>query len=119
MSAQPKFHVAGWLAGSLFALVAANFLLILFASGMDVLLGQPPQFMVPAFSLIVAATALVAVRRSKARATEAVAREVSEYRARRNRATTAPAYVAMTIIRRPYVAAAEAQKTNEWKGAVQ
>lgn len=119
MSAQPKFHVAAWLAGSLFALLAVNFLLILFVSGTDIFLGQPPQLMAPLFALLVAATALVAVRRTKARATEVYASEVSERKSRRNRATTAPAYVAMTIIRRPYVAAAQAQEPNEWKGAVQ
>ncbi|MEK6410293.1 MAG: hypothetical protein AABN34_25515 [Acidobacteriota bacterium] len=117
MSAQPKFHVAAWLAGSLFALLAVNFLLILFVSGTDILLGQPPQVMVPLFALLVAATALVAVRRTKARATEVFASEVSERKSRRNGATTTPAYVAMTIIRRPYVAAALAP--DEWRGAIQ
>jgi len=127
MSAQPKnFSVVGWLAGSLFAFLAANFLLTLSVSGMDIFLGQPPQFIVPLFALLVACTTLVAVRRSKARATEVFASatevfasEVSERKPRRNRATMAPAYVAMTIIRRPYVAAAEAREPEEWKGAVQ
>lgn len=117
MSAQPKFHVAAWLTGSLFALLAVNLLLILFVSGMDIFLGQPPQVMAPLFALLVASTALVAARRSKARATEVFSREVSERKPRRTRATAAPAYVAMTIIRRPYVAAAQAP--DEWKGAVQ
>lgn len=119
MSAQPKFRVAGWLAGSLFALLAANFLLILFVSGLDVFLGQPPQFMVPLFALLIASMALVAARRSKARGTEVFANEVSERKPRRNRARTVPAYVAMTIIRGPYVAAAQAQEPNEWKGVIQ
>jgi hypothetical protein len=120
MSAEPKqFSVVHWLAGSLFALLAVNVLLILFVSGTDIFLGQPPQVMAPLFALLVASTAVVAARRSKARATEVFASEVSERTSRRNRATTAPAYVAMTIIRRPYVAAAQAQEPNEWKGAVQ
>lgn len=118
MSAQPKFHAAAWLAGSLLALLAVNVLLILFVSATDIFLGQPPQVMVPLFALLVASTALVAARRSKARATEVFSREVSERKPRRTRATTAPAYVAMTIISRPYVAA-QAQEPNEWKGAIQ
>jgi hypothetical protein len=119
MSAQPKFHVAAWLAGSLFALLAVNLLLILVVSGADIFLGQPPQLMVPLFALLVASTAVVALRRSKARATEVFASEVSERKLRRSRATTAPAYVAMTVIRRRFVAAAQAPGPNEWKGAVQ
>jgi hypothetical protein len=120
MSAQPKnFSVLGWMAGSLFAFLAANFLLILFVSGMDIFLGQPPQFIVPLFALLVASTTLVAVRRSKARATEVFASAVSERKPRRTRVTAAPAYVAMTIIRRPYIEAAQAQEPEEWKGAVQ
>jgi hypothetical protein len=119
MSARPKFHVAAWLAGSLFGLLTANVLLILFVSGTDIFLGQPPQAMAPLFALLVASTAVVALRRSKARAPEVSSREVSERTSQRNRATTAPAYVAMTIIRRPYVEAAQAQEPNEWKGTVQ
>jgi hypothetical protein len=119
MSSQPKFHVAGWVAGSLCALLAANFLLILFVSGIDVFLGQPPQFMVPIFALLVASTALVVARRSKTRSTEVFARDASERKPQRHRATTTPAYVAMTIISRPYVEPAQAQEATGWKGVIQ
>lgn len=119
MSARPGFHIARWLTGGLFALLAVNFLLIAFVSGMDIFLGQPPQLMVPAFALLVASSALVVARSSTARATEASASEVSERKPRRNRARTEPAYAAMTIIGRPYVEAAQTLEHNEWKGAIQ
>jgi hypothetical protein len=56
-------RILGWLAGSLLALLAVNLLLVLFVAGTDVLLGQPPQVAAPVFGVIVAAAALVAIRR--------------------------------------------------------
>src|SRR5260370_37708859 len=64
MAAHPKFRISAWLAGSLFGLLVINLMLVVFVSGADVLLGQPPQVMAPLFALIVAAAALVSGRRS-------------------------------------------------------
>lgn len=125
MSAQPRFHFSGWLAGSFFSLLVANFFLILFVAGVDVLLGQPPQFMAPLFGLLmVSSTVLIAVHRRRARAAEVFVDERSEgdlkpsTKRRLKSAPQAPAYRSMTIIRRPSVYASSSAD-GEWKGAVQ
>jgi hypothetical protein len=102
------------LAGSTFALLIANLFLILFVSGTDIFLGQPPQLMTPLFSLIVSSGAMVLVHRSSVRATQTVGDEV-ETRAEgsRNRklksVSQVPAYQSMTVIRRQPVEAASVE----------
>lgn len=121
MKPQPQFRWSGWLIGSLVGLVAANCFLVLFVAGVDVLLGQPPQFMVPLVALLIASVSLALSRRRRAldesSATEAnvATNDSTKFRQRQ---LHAPAYVAMTIIRRSPVQAAS---TNEehWKGTVQ
>jgi len=119
---QPQFRLSGWVAGSLFGLLAANCFLILFVAGIDVFLGQPPQFMVPMVALLIASGSLVLSRRHRAPAESDAAEAVTA-------ATNAspgswlhqpiePAYVAMTIIRRPPLPA-PATVDDHWKGAVQ
>jgi hypothetical protein len=125
MSARPRFHFSGWLAGSFFSLLVANFLLILLVAGVDVLLGQPPQFMEPLFGLlIVSSTLLIAVHRRKARAAEVFVDDRSEgdlkpsTKRRRKSTPQAPAYHSMIIIKRPSVYAAS-PAGDEWKGTIQ
>lgn len=123
MKTPPQFRLSGWVAGSLFALVVANFFLMLFVTGADVLLGQPPQLMVPLFALLFASGALILSRRRSAQvesyATDRAGNaETIPARGSRQRQSNAPAYVAMTIIRRPPVMASAASDDN-WQGVVQ
>jgi hypothetical protein len=122
MKSWPQLRVSGWVAGSLFGLVAANFFLVLLVAGADVFLGQPPQLMVPLFALLVASSAMLLGRRRSARVESNVAdiagsAETIIPPAHRQWQSDAPAYVAMTIIRRPPVIASAAGNDN-WKGAV-
>jgi hypothetical protein len=124
MSARSILRISGWLAGSVFALLLANLFLVLFVSGTDIFLGQPPQFTLPLFSLFTVSAVLIAVHRSKTRAVDVVsdgsrARSATVRGRRRKAPEQVPAYLSMTIIRRPYVAAAHSPETNEWKGAIQ
>ena len=123
MKTPSQFRLLGWVAGSLFVLVVANFFLMLFVAGADVFLGQPPQLMVPLFALLFASGALMLSRRRRAQvesyATEMAGNaETTPSPGTRRRQSNAPAYVAMTIMRRPPVMASTASKDN-WKGAVQ
>lgn len=124
MSVRLMFRISGWLAGSVVALLLTNLLLVLFVSGTDIVLGQPPQFTLPLFSLFTVSVVLIVVRRSKSRAVDMTsdgsrARSATVTDGRRKAAQQAPAYLSMTIIKRPYVAAAHSPETNEWKGAIQ
>jgi len=115
-----QFRLLGWVAGSLFV---ANFFLMLFVAGADVFLGQPPQLMVPLFALLFASGVLMLSRRRGAQiesyATEMAGNaETIPAPGTRRRQSNAPAYVAMTIMRRPPVMASTASNDN-WKGAVQ
>jgi Flp pilus assembly protein TadB len=115
MKASSKFRLSGWVTGSLFALVVANFFLMLFVAGADVFLGQPPQLMVPLFALMFVSVALRLSRRRKARV-ESYATDMADSAetapSPRSRRSDAPAYVAMTIIRRPPVMASAASNDN-------
>jgi hypothetical protein len=123
MKTQPRFRLSGWVAGSLIGLVVANFFLVLFVTGVDVFLGQPPQFMVPLFALMIASVALALSHRRRAQSesnisakTDRAATTASPWSRRRR--PNAPAYIAMTIIRRPPVLASSGGD-NHWKGVVQ
>lgn len=117
-----RFSITTWLVGSLIGAVIVDLALVCFVSGTDLLLGQSPQLMVPMFALIVSSCALVAVQRLNARVVEAAVDETSAKESRRVRtpksAPQAPAYLSMTIIKRPSVYAAS-PTGDEWKGAVQ
>jgi hypothetical protein len=117
-----SFSLSAWLFGSLLAFVLINLGLICLVSGVDVLLGQPPQFILPLFALLIASASL---RLSRSRAPQAEALPESEpasggtSAARRPRhRENAPVYVSMTIIKRPPVYASS-PVSDEWKGAVQ
>lgn len=123
MKTQPRFRWSGWIAGSLCGLVAANLFLILFVAGVDVFLGQPPQFMVPLFALLLASGSLALSRWRRAQVesystAEAGNAKMTASPQSRQRQPNAPAYVAMTIIRRPPVLASSVGD-DHWKGAVQ
>lgn len=122
MKTSSKFRLSGWGTGSLFALVVANFFLMLLVAGADVFLGQSPQLMVPLFALMFVSGALMLSHRRKARvesyATDmAGSAEMAPSPGSRRR-SDAPAYVAMTIIRRPPVMASATSNDNR-RGAVQ
>ena len=72
MSARSILRATGWLAGSAFALLIANLILIVFVSGTDIFLGQAPQLMGPLFAVIVSSGAVVLVHRSSVRVTQTV-----------------------------------------------
>jgi hypothetical protein len=119
---RPSFSVSAWLFGSLLAVVLINLVLVCVVSGADLLLGQPPQFIVPLCALLIGCTTLMLIRR---RAPQAEALPESELAmggttaARRPRHhENAPGYVSMTIIKRPPVYAST-PASDEWKGAVQ
>jgi hypothetical protein len=122
MSARFIFRISGWLAGSVFALLLTNLVLILFVSGTDVFLGQPPQFMLPLFSLFAVSAVLIAVRRSKTPATVASdgsrARSATVRDGRRKAAQEVPAYLSMTVIRRPSLHVSSSG-SEQWRGTVQ
>lgn len=105
-----RFSITSWLIGSLIAVVLADLAMVCFVSGTDLLFGQPPQLMAPLFALIVSSCALVAVQRWKVRTDGALRDDVSGVESRRRRRMNAgpqaPAYLSMTIIRRPSVPAA-------------
>lgn len=113
------FRWPGWLTGSLFALVAANCFLILFVAGIDVFLGQPPQFAGPLVVLLVAAGSLALSRRLRAPSAsdKATAGAAMDDCRKVRRRPDAPAYVAMTIIRRSS-AFSPAAKDDRWKGTI-
>lgn len=123
MSVRSILRISGWLAGSVFALLLTNFFLILFVSGTDIFLGQPPQFMLPLFSLFTVSVVLIVVRRSKTRAVD-VASAGSRTRSAtvrdrgRKAVRQAPAYLSMTIIRRPSIHASSSS-SEQWRGTVQ
>jgi hypothetical protein len=121
MKPQSRFRWSGWLAGSLVGMVAANCFLVLFVAGVDVFLGQPPQFMVPLVALLIASGSSVLSRRRRVPAegdgAHAFAPRNDSPRFRRCQ-PDAPAYLAMTIIRRPPVFA-RPSNNDRWKGAVQ
>ena len=124
MSARSILRISGWLTGSVFALLLTNLILILFVSSTDIFLGQPPQFMLPLFSLFTVSAVLIAVHRSKTRAVDMAsdgsrARSATVTDGRRKAAQQAPAYLSMTVIRRPSVQASHSSETSEWKGAIQ
>ncbi|MGA9772015.1 MAG: hypothetical protein WBV94_23490 [Blastocatellia bacterium] len=109
--------------GSLLALIVANFFLILFVAGADVFLGQPPQLMVPLFALMLASGALMFSRRRRAQVEShtcdvAFNTKTIPVPGSQQRQLNVPAYVSMTIIRRPPVIASAEGKDN-WKGAIQ
>ena len=119
MKLPPTFRWPGWLAGSLFALVAANCFLVLFVAGIDVFLGRPPQFAVPLVALLVASGSLVLSRQRQAPAA-GDARDISAAttgRPENRRRANAPAYVAMTVIRRSPALNTTA-KHDCWKGII-
>ena len=123
MNGQPQFRLSSWVAGSLCGLVVANLFLILFVAGVDIFLGQQPQLIMPLFALLVASGSLALSRRRNARAeTYSTAEEgdgkMTASAESQKREQDAPAYVAMTIIRRPSVFAQRPGDDN-WKGAVQ
>ena len=122
MKARPPFRFSGWITGSLLGLVAANCFLVLFVAGVDVFLGQPPQFMVPLVALLIASGSLVLSRRrriqAESEATGVGAATTNASPGFRQHPANAPAYVAMTIIRRPPVIA-QAAGDGHWKGVVQ
>lgn len=122
MKRSSKFRLSGWVTGSLFALVVANFFLMLLVAGADVFLRQPPQLMVPLFALMFVSGALMLNRRRKVRvesyATDMADSAETAPSPRSQRRSEAPAYVAMTIIRRPPVMASAASNNNR-RGAVQ
>lgn len=123
MKTPSQFQLSGWVIGSLFALVVANFFLVLFVAGADVILGQPPQLMVPLFALTFASGALMLSRRRRQQV-ENYATDIAGNAEKfpspgsRLRQSNAPAYVARTIIRRTPVMASTGSNDN-WKGAVQ
>jgi hypothetical protein len=119
MKPQPPFRMSGWVTGSLLGLVAVNFLLVLFVAGVDLFLGQPPQFLVPLVVLLIASASLLL---SCSPAAEREADETAKVAAKtlprsRWHPANAPAYIAMTIIRRP-PAQAQAMGDDRWKGVV-
>jgi hypothetical protein len=121
---RPFFSVSAWLFGSLLAIVLINLALICVVSGADLLLGQPPQFIVPLCALLMGCATLMLSRRRASQA-EALPESESEpamggtTAARRPRHhENAPGYVSMTIIKRPPVYASTPAR-DEWKGAVQ
>lgn len=122
MTPQPQFRFSAWVTGSLVGLVAANCFLVLSVAGVDVFLGQPPQFMVPLVALLIASGSLILSRRRRTQAeSDATGIGAATKNASpgfRQRPANAPAYAAMTIIRRLPV---QAQATGDeyWKGAVQ
>jgi hypothetical protein len=123
MNGQSQFRPSRWVAGSLCGLVVANLFLALFVAGVDVFLGQPPQLVIPLFALLIAAGSLVLGRRRSARAerySEASVgvRVMTTSAGSQRGAPDAPAYVAMTIIKRPLVFA-QTSGDVKWKGAVQ
>jgi len=121
MKPQPRFRWSGWLARSLVGLVAANCFLVLFVAGVDVFLGQPPQFMVPLVALLIASGSLVLScprqAPSESDAADACA-ATNDFPRFRRRQPDAPAYLAMTIIRRQPVFT-RSSNDDRWKGAVQ
>lgn len=118
MKSQPEFRLSSWMACSLCGLVVANLLLILFVAGVDIFFRQPPQFMVPLFALLIASGSLAFSRQRNARAeTNATAAAMASQGFRQSE-SNAPAYVAMTIIRRPLALVSSAGDDN-WKGEVQ
>jgi hypothetical protein len=66
MKPKTRFRWSAWLAGSLVGLVAVNCFLVLFVAGVDIFLGQPPQFMAPLVALLIASGSLVLSRRRRA-----------------------------------------------------
>lgn len=117
-----SFSITFWLIGSLIGVVIVDLALVCFVSGTDLLLGQPPQLMVPLFALIVSSCALLAVQRWNARPAEVLVDHVSEGESRRVRrlksVAQAPGYLSMTIIKRAPVYASS-PVSDEWKGSVQ
>lgn len=123
MSVRSILGISGWLAGSVFALLLANLFLVLFVAGTDIFFGQPPQFTLPLFSLFTVSVVLIAVRRSNTRAVAVAsvgsrARSATVTDGRRKVAHQAPAYLSMTIIRRPSVHASSSG-SEQWRGTVQ
>lgn len=123
MSARSILRISGWLAGSVFALLVTNFVLVLFVSGVDIFLGQAPQFTLPLFSLLTVSVVLIAVHRSKSRAvaltTDNFVASATAVRARKRKsAQQLPAYLSMTVIRRPSVHASSSG-SGQWRGTVQ
>lgn len=124
MSVRSLFRFSGWLGGSVFILLLTNFFLILFVSGADIFLGQPPQFTLPLFSLIAVSLVLIAVHRSSNRAVDVASDDGATTRSaglrhRRPRAVSQePLYLSMTVIRRPLVQASSSVR-EEWRGTIQ
>jgi hypothetical protein len=123
MSARSILRISGWLAGSFFALLLANLFLVLFVSGTDIFLGQPPQFTLPLFSLFLVSVVVIAVYTSRTSAGDGAsdgprARSAAVTDGRRKVAQKAPAYLSMTIIRRPSVPASSSG-SEQWRGTVQ
>lgn len=119
---RPSFSLSAWLFGSLLAVVVINLGLICVVAGADVLLGQPPQFILPLSALLIASASLMLSRR---RGSQAEALPESEpaigaaTAARRSRhPENTPAYVSMIVIKRPTVYAPSPAR-DEWKGVVQ
>jgi len=116
---RPSFSVSAWLFGSILALGLINFGLICVVSAADLLLGQPPQFIFPLCALLIASASLI-LSHSRAQQAEALpeSQPVSAGRTAARHRENAPAYVSMTIIKRPPVSAST-PVSDEWKGAVQ
>jgi hypothetical protein len=123
MKMQPQLRLSGWIAGSLCGLVVANFFLVLFVAGADIFLGQPPHFMVPLFALLIVALSWTLSRQRLTHAETAVslistkATTITSSSSRQSQ-LNAPAYVAITIIRRQPMLASSTSD-DHWKGSVQ
>ena len=116
-----SFSLSAWLLGSFLAFVLINLALICLVSGVDVLLGQPPQFIFPLCALLIASASLMLSRRPTPQAEvlpESEPASAGATAARRPRChENAAAYVSMTIIKRPPVYAST-PVSDDWKGAL-
>ena len=117
-----RLSLSKWVIGSLFGLALVNLCLVAFVTALDILVGQPPQMAVPVFAVIVTSSAIAAAYRLRARATED-ASDVAFERAPRaatrpRQSASAPVYLSMTIIRRPFPTATS-QPADECEGVIQ
>jgi hypothetical protein len=123
MKMQPQLRLSGWITGSLCGLFVANFFLVLFVAGSDIFLGQPPQFMVPLFALLIVAGSWALSRQRLTHAEMDASLNPTKAAtiaspSSRQRQLNAPAYVAMTIIRRQPMLTSSISD-DHWKGSVQ
>jgi hypothetical protein len=115
------FSLSGWLLMFLFGIVILNLCLIFFVAALDIFLGQPPQIAVPFFALLVSLGGLLLNRSTRVRSkTFEEARQEYEQWPSTSRQTIpdAPAYLSMTVIRRPVITA-QHRVADNWEETIQ